>query len=584
MMMKPSLMLRALPLFVLMLAMAMPAFGRFPQADRIPANAMIAVGIENTAATWKKIEALPLTGALSDFLSTGSLTRNLDYQSFLLEKQKAAAKLGFPLTPDEIFTNVFSSVLFYSATNPDGGVGTTIAIIGLKDKAKAGKLLQVLSDESAPAQTSGTLQTDDVKIEKVKIGAAQGWHMTTPEGDEYFYCIAGSNLYIGSTLASMTAAMTPMPSTARRLGSNEQFNRLRQAINWEQADVSVWYDADAMLAMEPQVAELIKDVAGGKSQANKYVVTFNVLRDGIAGRSVYGSDPAPGIPNEQVTMNGLKLIAPAPFFGIDYGLFDSKDIVKEINGLGSSLGAVGAASGMGDLAEKIQSIEESTSISLKNELAPALGTEVVAAINTIKIGMGIPQVDFVLGAKVRNAKLMQQVMTKFERFIEQNSSGNAMIGAALSGDAPTSQTFRSIQADGMTIRTIRIQSDAEPISPSYAITGGYLIIGISPESIQAAGARLQGRAAGLDKSPAYNGLMQMAGSGAHPYNFFVIDLNTIAQKLIRPYVPLFASRAGMDWSMVNVVFDQIIPRVSTFASMDTRQEKLVKSYMKLQMQ
>lgn len=574
-------------LFMLATAMTISAEGRLPQAERVPANAIVAVGIDNTAASWKRIEALPITPPLRDFLSTSSLVANDDFQAFLRNQQQLGAALGFPLTPAELLGNVFSNFTYFSVANPDGGQAVSVAIVGVKDRNKAAALVKMFNQEI----TSGSLESE-VRIEKVKIGSFDGWHLVVHEagnatlgilhkifGSEFFYVIAGNTLVIGNNTAAVAEAAAPRRPEFKSIMTNERFARLRAEINWDQADLDIWYDADAMLALEPQVAERIRDLTGGKPQNNKYVITFSVLRDGIAGRSVTAAVETASAQGQTVSMNGLKMIAPNPLFGINYGLFDPKNAVKQVNNLAASVGPLAGVGGIGNIAERIAAFEESTSISLDRELVPALGNELAIAVNTLSVEQGPAHSDIAFAAKIKNQALMQQVMTKYERSVEKNQAGEA----AVAGATPASNAFTSIQADGITIRTIRIESATGATNPAYAMTNGYLVAGVNPEAVKSTIARLQGRQPGLDKSPAYTELMQMAGSGARPYTFFVLDFSKIVQTIIRPFAPWVMGQAGFDLNSIHVIFDQILPKVTTFASMDMRQDRYVRSYMKLQM-
>lgn len=574
-------------LFMLAMAATLSAHGRLPQSERVPANAFVAVGIDSTAATWKRIEALPLTAPIGDFLTTGSLVGNKGFQSFLRDQRELGKALGFPATPAELLANVFSNFTYYSLANPDGGQAVSVAIVGVKDKTKAAALIERFNRDI----TSGSLESE-IRLDKVRIGPIDGWRLVVHESDnaalgilnkifgtEYFYGIASGNLVIGNNTAAVAAAAGPKRPDFKSIVTNERFNRLRSEINWNEADLSIWYDADAMLDLKPQVAENIKDLTGGKPQNNKYVVTFNVLRDGIAGRSVTAATPDSPARTEPIGMNGLKMIAPTPFFGIVFGMFDAKNAVSQANGLARSLGPLAGVGGIGNISEKISSFEDATSISLENELVPALGNELIVALNNLSVEAGPAQSDMAFAAKVKNQALMRQVMTKYERSVEKNRSADA----ALIAGAPAANAFTSIDADGVTIRTIRIESLTGPINLAYAITNGYVVIGVSPEAVQSAVARLAGRQAGLDKSPAYTELMRMAGSGGRPFTFFVLDLGKIVPTVIRPFVPFVMGQAGIDMNSVHVIFDQIVPRVTTFASMDMRQDRFLRSYMKLQM-
>ncbi|MEN6625096.1 MAG: hypothetical protein ABFD69_02590 [Candidatus Sumerlaeia bacterium] len=576
--MKPArFAISCLPLLFLLVC-APPALGRLPQAERIPANSILAVGVDNTAAAWKKIEALPLTVAVRNYLTTGTMANNLDWQSFLLEQQKLGEKTGFPVTPAEIMGNVFSNVAAYAVQGKESGSYGFVVLAGVKDRAKAAKLIQVFN-EDVSAPTSDTLSEEQPKLEKIKIAGVDAWHLSDSSDLHVYYGLTGHGFVAGDSLEQVTAAMAEK-AAGPGIGTNPQFNRLRDAINWDESDVCIWYDADAVLAMQPQVASALKGLAG---KTNKYAITFNVMRDGIVGRSVTGADPAPKVASEQISMSGLKMIGASPLFAADYGLFDAKDIINQLNQFGGSMGAMGGMGGM-DLSSSVSAFEEATSISLKNELAPALGTELIAAVNnfTPNTGGPMPNIDIIVGAKVKNAKLMQQVMTKFEKSLEVQMANN-MVAAAMNGNAPTTPTFQTSTIDGMKIRSLRMQTGMVTLTPSYTITNGYLILSISPEAVQAAGRRLQGKQPGLDKSPAYQALRQIAGSEAKPFSFSLLDVNHIAQKVVRPFLPLMASGAGVDMQDAMIIIDQIVSRTTTFASLDTRQGGLTRSYIKLQM-
>ncbi len=576
---------------LLALATAPVATAGLPQGDRVPSDATFAVGIEQAGQFWQRVEALPLTGAIYQFMQSPAMQRNLDYQAFLLEKQKLEAELGYPLTPQHLMSQIFDSLLLFGQPSAEGDIPDTVFILGVRDREQAQRLLEAVDQraqawaDEVGANTPADPASQGIVFEKLQLDGVEARHLARPVMDRvvhHYYALTDHGIVIADQMSAFTSAIAAAPPATAGLNSNPQFTRLRDQLDWQQGDMVAWYDAAAFID-DTGIAEFFSSMPG-MGAVDKVALTFNMQPDGIVGRQVTSIQESAGQPRPAgEALRGIRMVGAQPLVAFVYGLFDPEVTLEQLASFTGLDPFEGGLPGLGGVDESPNQFEQATGISLRDELAPALGNELIFALNSFApnpMGM-VPLVDLTLGASVRDPQRMQSVMDKLERALEEQMAGQAEQAAAM-GEQVTTPTFQTTVLEGITIRSLQIQSPMFSISPSYTISDDFVIFGLNPQHVQAAVARLRGQQPALDTHESFAQLAGMAG-GDQPFSYTLVDSQRIIQTVVMPMLPFFAGAAELDMQQATEFINQVLGRIGWLASYEVRREDLVHSFSRIQM-
>ena len=582
-------MARPLALLALGAVTTLPARAQMPFADRIPSNAMVAAGISNTGPVWQKLQQLPVTRGIQNFMASPTMMQNEGYQSFIKQRDAMSQKLGFPATLEHMMSEVFASGAFYMVPGPAQGEPGMVLLLGAKDKAKVAQMIQALDDKnrqmSGQDATTGTATAaQGYLFEKVQLGGVEASHLVSDtelgDSEHMFYGLAQDALVVSNDRDAFTAALA---AAAQSIGANPDFQQLSGKLPWQQSDISFFMDADRLLQMAPQAAMLQN--LPGMAKSNKIATTINVLPDGIVSRGVTTADPAAGVASVQGrTLEGLNTLPANPIIAFAYALFDAPTSLQSLDALSGMAAMMGAQSGMGT---PMADFEAATSISLQNELAPALGHELIFAFNDLAAdpnNLLIPNIDLVFGASVTDRAKMETILGKLEAVIARQLNAAMSEGMDTAGAAAAAPTYawEAVQAGGATIRTIQSPLN---VPFSHVLTDKYVFFSLAPQALQATLARTAAPQAGVTQSPIYQELAQMA-NGAKPYSYTTVDFRALTQKVLLTYVPFVANMTGLgvDPMQINQFLMEIVAPLGVAAEYETRQDGLTMMYSRIKMQ
>jgi len=539
-----------------------------PFADVVPADAIIVAGIGQTAEFWQKTHALPLAQGIEQYLNSPMVTGNLDYQTFVIERKKMEEKLGFPVSIDEFLGQVFNSAVVYLTGAAESPQPSFIAILGVNDKDKAGRLVEVI-DEKFQEQADLSGGTGGSSFEEIEIGGVTVSHLL--DNDTY-YVLADDRLIFGMGSEAFEQALSGQPA-AGGFASNQNVKTFTDKLPWAASDMVAYFDAASL----PQMGGGSLLNMTGLGQASKVAMALSVASDGFHAQAVSDHNPAHANPNIQPgSLGGLFAINTAPIFAMDYGIFDAATAVANLR---QFLNMVGA--GMGG-APTLETFELSTGISIDDELVPALGNELVFAVNDLQMSpMGlIPFVDMVFAAKVGDQAQMSSVLAKIEQLI---AGQMGMMGMTMSDPnnlgMPPPPTFNSTPHEGTEIRTLEIGMPG--ISPSHAIYNGYMLMSLNRESIQNAINRFtQSTSVG---NSAIVGELSEALAGKPPYSLNILDMNRLAEA-VSSFIPFLANpNAGLSAEQLTQIVSLILARIGTIAQVDTGEGELMMSHVRVKM-
>lgn len=596
---KPAMACRLLMLLAALAVWAAPvAWGQLPYHERVPAGAMVAIGIPNTAEFWTKIDALPLSAGIKQYLQSPAVTGDLNYKQFDLQRKKLEKTLGYPLTADQFMKNIFKNGLIYVVPAAGGkGEPSGIALFGVKDGEKAAKLMGALDSklkalaEGAPAADAGTTASlaapaptpnPEFGFEKVTVGNAQVSHFFNKQKQgeaEGFYTLADGLFIFATNQAAMTGALAKEAKAPQTLADTPAFQKMTGLLPWDKSDFMGWIDSDAIVKAAGGMAMMMGKM-GAKN--NQVAFTFQVQADGLLGKMASAANPI-WLPagSKAEPLLGLSAIAPNPLFAWVGGNMDPDKAFAMLN---AQFAQAGAQPGQTPLA----GFERETGISVQQELVPALGHEVAFAINSLQMNPNamppIPTADLVLGLSVRDMAKMKGIMTKLEKKIE--ALGAQMAPPSADPNNPQAEAagpkFQTLANAPVPARTINLKIDG--ISPSYAFLKSYVLISLNKEGLTRALSRAAGKEPALDKAPSYVALKGMLGSDP-AYDFGTLSVKSLVEQVVTPLLPFFSAQMKPEQQQqVTQILFQVLPHLTTATGIDTRKDEFSVGYMKVQMQ
>ena len=545
-----------------------------PFADIVPADAMIVAGIGQTGDFWQKAHALPLARGIEQYLNSPMVTGDLDYQTFVIERKKMEEKLGFPVSIDEFLGQVFGSALVYAAGAVESTEPSLVAILGVKDNEKAGRLVEVI-DEKNQEQSDLSAEAGGSSFEKIEIGGVAVSHLLNDGANDIYYALADDRLIFGLGRGAFEQALSGQPAADGGFASNPDAKTFTDKLPWTAADLVGYFDAGSLLQMGGGMPMGLP----GLAQPNKVAMALSVASDGFDVQAVSDHNPAHENPNIQPSsLDGLFAINTSPIFAVDYGIFDAATAVANLRQVFNMLGA-----GMGG-APTLETFELQTGISIDDELVPALGNELIFAMNDLgmnPMGFGIPMVDMIFGAKVGDQAKMSSVLTKIEQMIEGQMGGMMGMGMTDPNDPnmPPPPKFTSTPHEGTEIRTLEVGMPG--ISPSHAIYNGYLLMSLNRESVLSAISRsTQSTSIG---NSAIVGELSEALAGKPPYSLSILDMSRVAEA-VSSFIPMLANPdAGVSAEQLTQIVSLIVARIGTVAQVDTGEGELMRTLMRVKM-
>lgn len=536
------------------------AHAEVPHQDQLPGNSMLMLAIPDTAQWWAKAESLPVVQGLTQFLASQEMAQDLEYQQFLLEKQKLGQRLGFPATMDELMGNVLQNMVLYATPAAAGGEPEMTLLATAKDSTKAKSMLAALDQinqerQAAEAATTSSLGTATTAFEKVTIGTVEASQLAMTEPGEptmtVVYGLAKDLLVVASSRAGFEQAIAQGDSS-EGMAANADFTRLRGKLPWDTADAVGYFDGDALLKGGNAQAAMLSSIPG-LSQNNRVAFTLGMGPAGLEAHTASTANPTAMTPNIQPRpMEALPLIANQAMVGIDYALVDSQQLLQSFQQM---MGLAGAPADSNPFA----AFEQATGISVQNELVPAVGQEVVFAINNLQqnpMSPMVPMIDLVIGLQVKDEAQMRNVLTKLETFLQSRVPPPMVMQPDAQGQPPAAPTFTDKPMAGVTARTLDV--GLYGLSPSYALNKGYAVISLTASGLEAALTRMGGQQTSIVGTPAFT---QVAAKGTESiYSYSLVDLSRIVQGIITPYAPMLMAQNPQDAALFGQVTTLVLSR------------------------
>ena len=116
---------------------------------------------------------------------------------------------------------------------------------------------------------------------------------------------------------------------------------------------------------------------------------------------------------------------------------------------------------------------------------------------------------------------------------------------AFTGSAPGTAAWGRAEIDGATLFQSPTGSGLLAVSPTLALTGKFLVLGLSPAAIEMALTRLANGPAGIVQTPAYQGAVQTVGAPTSGFGY--LDMKTLIERsyaTLRPMLALSLATTG----------------------------------------
>ncbi len=549
-----------------------------PHAEAIGADALVVIGIDDTRDFWSKVEALPVAIALRQWFAGPTMQQDLDFQAFQLEVMKISEALGYEASIKELMSSVVDNALLVIGGGVQAAEPTFQLRMGINDEAKARKLIEVTTQRlrekvTQAADAAGTDTEELSQFNETEIEGTTAYHYAKPDGTEVVYGIADDMLLIANSqpaFQSMVAGAEP----AQKLTDTENFRKTTGAIDWDDADFRVFLDADALASSGGMQLP-------GLQQAGKAAIAGRILPNAIEAEAVTTYNQLEGSTTAKAgDLKGTFAASPQPLIAVDYGIFDGRKTLNQLREMMSAAQMSGF-----DLDSMLQSFESQTGISIEQELIPALGEDIVFALNGLQPNPMMPifpSVDLVLGAEVADEAKMQTVITKVEALLQQAFAGMSMMMQGQTGAdaAPQGPQFTTMNVEGVDVRTIT--TGLPGLSPSHASVDGYWVISPSLEGLQAALAR---KRSGQDvsTSPIYNELAGRAGDDPR-LSYSEVNIARILLAVMPMISPYLGDTSDPDTAKGLSFVNDVMSRVGSMASTDVLVDGMNKSYIKVQFQ
>jgi hypothetical protein len=220
-------------------------------------------------------------------------------------------------------------------------------------------------------------------------------------------------------------------------------------------------------------------------------------------------------------------------------------------------------------------LETSLGMSVRNDIAPALGPEALFSLNSLTLNPMVlftrqptdVSADLLLGVQIRDeAKAGALMKTIEDRLSQQLAPLMAMNAAPAAAPAPASEVFKAEMYNGVELRTVQLPMLAG-WSPGYAFHGNFLLIGTTTANLKAAIDRKGGTKPSAASNAQLAGLRSQFGHSA-ANGVALLNTGALVAKIREIAMPMIQMQAAANPNQamaMNGVFD-VLATFGTLAS------------------
>ncbi|MCX7011918.1 MAG: DUF3352 domain-containing protein [Candidatus Sumerlaeota bacterium] len=544
-----------------------------PKPAAMLADSVLGIEAPDLGKTWTSFSATTLNASVQALLNSAATQNNPGWKDFQEKKAAFEQKLGFPISPKDVCGEIVKGLSLSVAPRGKTKEADWLLVFQLGNAEKFQKLFNAIREEAA-ADAGVALDTTTEKYknaEIVTLGPGKGAAASAPaegvaaesrpaQAKVAYAAVFGSSFAASNDKAILQQAID---GAGARLGMPEAASTAFKAMKGSNFDLTLFADyaalansADADLSRVPKMFQGVKSLAAGASISPKeidteavYVIdeksdnlmakSFNAKPEKLAALSI-----APAGGWLTVALNNLNLQA-------------MLDAVRAILAMAPDPNAVQ------NFNNGLAQADQQLGFSLEKDLIPALGSNMVFALNRMTINPLMPaasQVDLTLGLQMKDAAKVEQILGSVEKQIAAQAPPNLGAPGGMPGSAPASapELFQSAEHQGATIRYAQIPG-LQTLSPGYAIDGEYLILNATLDNIKAAIDRHHG-APSAANSPLLQTLAERSGQ-AEANSVMLVEFSSIVQyakDMATPFLQMAAGQQGPEkMEAINLLFNAL---------------------------
>ena len=494
---------------------ASTSFAQFSSTD-IPGNPLIVISQKKLDKTFAAISGTSTYAALSTIFSDPIIAQDLDYQKFLLEKEKAEVTLGYKLdgaTLTKIITGY--DLVIYPNTPPPGANPTAAAMIDVPkillllkvaDQAKFDKLTAELEKNYVEEAKLSNPSAIPVKSETYGGQAIKVYQMDSATPILAMAKVNPTTTAIGD-LATIKTTIDYYSKGGASLSQNKLFKAATAGLPKKDYDLFAFVDYMKFMEIMPQQAGMPDMAATMKEDYGAMRIAAGMVfeKDKITYDSYLPIDPtAPGSFSSEMARRNPPANMVSPSYIPEKNLLATwgntldgelifDQFMKTIEMQLTAMGLVGPGEDPSTVIQgEMAMLESSLGFRIKDDLFLGIGPEAFFELTSVNW----PRVEATVGVKIRDNAKIAKVLTGIESLVNQAA------GAGGQGAGAGPQALAEIVHEG-----IKIKYFNNPMllmagyAPSYCTDGDFLLIGTTFTSLKEAISVKKGKARSIMTSP-----------------------------------------------------------------------------------
>ncbi len=487
--------------------------GEVAIAEIVPSDVVLFLSARNAQATWSLIKDSQFWQRVSALKIWGNVP--FDLNAF---KEEFKNNLGFEFSEENLFG------LF--------GQDLSIALIGSKEGLANPQLL-LLSQTSSKADVNGKIAAlvekvkGEVTLETVEYNDQKITRVKNPKvaGPEFNYSIVGNifALEVGLDDSGLRKVIDlASKKSSESLGSNEEYKKaignlkirgdLRGLIYVNMAKIVDLIKAlpkpegasENLTAGIEQTLGSIQSISGAVGFDNGLLVKLFFMKNSAAA-------PSPAMTGWESGPKETESLSFLPDGSLILTASNGLELSKIWDAWQGSMQTQGANQAA-IIQEGVSNFEKEANISIKNDILASLDNEVCFAITNVDMSGLFPFPHVAILAKVKDEAKISSVMKTLMDYVVKksapsgvsassgetssvNADGSAAVTEESTADtqtvtaAPVTPSLAQVslgkeEYQGVEINYLEVQLPFQTLNPSYAVTNGFLIIGINKDTVK----------------------------------------------------------------------------------------------------
>jgi len=508
--------------------LAVPGLAQTDRASLAPANSAYAFRIPDTARLWDAWKANAIYKTFVRLLEEPEFKSKTE--GFAREVKTIEEALGFKLNGDTL-SRIFSDAALYLAPGENAGEVSVGFALGVADKDRLQKLIDLAEKAAVSAVQGDEATTDSVSADEESTGSSlisteeyQGVafkRFSTDEDSGFYYAVTDDLLLGASSHEEIKALIDRMKSDSGSLAADPNYKKVIAAAAPEGGEILIYTNARAVAELQQsqpgmdKLQELVRrlapvDYSAGSIKIEPLRITshgYGLLSDSDMSQ-VLKKNPgtAPLVVANYASSSALLVIATSL---VDAPLYF--DLLQQL--------VAAAGTDTATFQEQLKAFESILGFSIKDDLIPALGNEFGLIINSFKFSGTTPVVEGVVVFKVADKSRLKKVTDSIDKLAAEKLGGSSSKDDSGSKSDKESKGLKTTKVGDATVKTLEIPGQAS-YSPGYAVDGDYFLIGTSLEALRNAIQTRKNPESGLAGSDKLKQLAPKVSLTANTFQYF----------------------------------------------------------------